>query len=65
MGAYLASCAKIGKSQEKLFSGKATFQVDPDTHAQAALAAQVRGIVLNQSAEEALGKQAAAKLTGV
>ena len=62
---YLATCAKIGKSPEKPFSGKVMFRVDPATHARAALAAQVRGISLNQWAEEALGKQAAADLARV
>jgi predicted HicB family RNase H-like nuclease len=40
------------------------FRVDPSTHARAALAAQLRGLSLNQWAEEALNKQAGADLAG-
>jgi predicted HicB family RNase H-like nuclease len=55
---YLAACAKAGKSPEKPFSGRVMFRVDPEVHAQAALAAQLSGKSLNQWAEEAL-KEAA------
>ncbi len=59
---YLETCAKAGKPAEKPYSGRVMFRVDPGTHARAALAAQLRGISLNQWAEEALDKQAAADL---
>ena len=51
---YLATCEKLGKSPEKPFSGRVMFRVAPETHARAALAAQLAGKSLNQWAEEAL-----------
>ena len=55
---YLATCAKAGKSPEKPFSGRVMFRVAPETHARAALAAQLAGKSLNQWAEEALREAA-------
>ena len=55
---YLALCRKIGKQPKKPFSGKVMFRIAPETHAKAALAAQLKGISLNQWAEEALNKAA-------
>ena len=55
---YLALCRKIGKQPKKPFSGKVMFRIAPETHAKAALAAQLKGISLNQWAEEALDKAA-------
>ena len=54
---YIAVCAKARKTPEKAFSGKVMFRVAPDVHASAALAAQMRGVSLNQWAEDALRKQ--------
>ena len=59
---YLATCRKAGKSPEKPYSGKVMFRVDPATHAKAALAAQLRGVSLNQWAEETIHRQAEADL---
>ncbi len=59
---YLATCRKAGKSPEKPYSGKVMFRVEPATHARAALAAQLRGISLNQWAEETIRRQAEADL---
>ncbi len=55
---YLATCQKAGKSPEKPFSGRVMFRVAPETHARAALAAQLSGKSLNQWAEEALREAA-------
>jgi predicted HicB family RNase H-like nuclease len=55
---YVETCAKTGKAPEKVFSGQVMFRIDPSVHALAALAAQVRGMSLNQWAEEAIGTQA-------
>lgn len=55
---YLAFCAETGKSPDKPYSGKMMFRVDPQVHAKAALAAQLKGISLNQWAEEVLDKAA-------
>ena len=62
---YLETCQKAGKSPEKPYSGKVMFRVDPATHAKAALAAQLRGISLNQWAEETIHRQAEADLVSV
>lgn len=51
---YLESCARIGKPPEKGYSGKLMIRTDPSVHAQAALAAMIEGISLNQFAERAL-----------
>jgi len=59
---YLEACRKVGKSPEKPYSGKVMFRVEPATHAKAALAAQLRGISLNQWAEETIHRQAEAEL---
>jgi predicted HicB family RNase H-like nuclease len=59
---YLETCSKAGKSPEKPYSGKVMFRVAPATHARAALAAQLRGISLNQWAEETIHRQAEADL---
>ena len=55
---YLETCRKVGKAPEKPFSGKVMFRIAPETHARAALAAEIMGMSLNQWAEEVL-KQAA------
>jgi predicted HicB family RNase H-like nuclease len=51
---YLAFCKEIGKEPNKPYSGKVMFRIDPQVHAKAALAAQLKGISLNQWAEEVL-----------
>ena len=55
---YLATCQKAGKSPERPFSGRVMFRIAPETHARAALAAQLSGKSLNQWAEEALREAA-------
>ena len=59
---YVETCAKIGKTPEKPFSGKVMFRVSPEIHAQASLAAELSGKSLNQWAEEALRETAARDL---
>ena len=51
---YLAHCKEIGKQPNKPFSGKVMFRIAPETHAKATLAAQLKGMSLNQWAEEVL-----------
>jgi predicted HicB family RNase H-like nuclease len=62
---YLETCAKVGKTPEKAYSGNLMFRVPPEVHAGAALAAERSGKSLNQWAEEALaaaiGKSAPAE----
>jgi predicted HicB family RNase H-like nuclease len=55
---YLAFCKEQGKEPNKPYSGKMMFRVDPQVHAKAALAAQLKGISLNQWAEEVLREAA-------
>jgi predicted HicB family RNase H-like nuclease len=58
---YTETCAKIGKPPQKPYSGKLMFRVDPEIHAQAALAAKLKGQSLNTWAANAL--RDAAQLT--
>lgn len=51
---YIETCSKIGKEPERSYSGKVMFRVSPDIHRKAAIAAELRGISLNQWAEEVL-----------
>ena len=55
---YLAYCKELGKQPNKPFSGKVMFRIAPEIHAKAALAAQLKGISLNQWAEEVMEKAA-------
>lgn len=55
---YIETCKKIGKPPQKPYSGKVMFRIDPQVHAKAALAAQLKGISLNQWAEEVLREAA-------
>jgi predicted HicB family RNase H-like nuclease len=55
---YVETCAKIGKTPEKPYSGKLMFRVDPQLHAQAALAAKLKGQSLNTWATNALREAA-------
>jgi predicted HicB family RNase H-like nuclease len=56
---YLETCAKIGKTPRKSYSGQMMLRVDPAVRAKAALAAELAGKSLNQWSEEALAKAAA------
>lgn len=53
---YLVTCAQIGKSPERPYSGKVMFRLDPAVHAKAALAAELQGKSLNQWAQEVLSE---------
>jgi predicted HicB family RNase H-like nuclease len=55
---YLETCARIGKSPQKAYSGKMMFRVDPDVHRRAALAAELSGKSLNQWAQDVLASAA-------
>ena len=55
---YVETCAKIGKSPEKPYSGNLMLRVDPAVHAQAARAAELAGKSLNQWGEEVLSAAA-------
>ncbi|PAU94050.1 type II toxin-antitoxin system HicB family antitoxin [Paracoccus salipaludis] len=51
---YIETCARIGKEPDRSYSGKVMFRLSPDIHRKAAIAAELRGISLNQWAEEVL-----------
>jgi predicted HicB family RNase H-like nuclease len=55
---YVATCAKIGKSPDRPFSGKLMLRVDPAVHAASVQAAQLAGISLNQWSERVLAEAA-------
>ena len=59
---YLATCTAIGKTPEKAYSGRVMVRIDPKVHADAALAAQLSGVSLNQFSEEALAMLAEKRL---
>jgi predicted HicB family RNase H-like nuclease len=60
---YIETCAKIGKAPDRPYSGKLMFRVDPEVHAQAALAAKLKGQSLNAWAAGVL-REAARATTG-
>jgi predicted HicB family RNase H-like nuclease len=55
---YLALCKETGKEPNKPYSGNVMFRIDPEVHAKAALAAQLKGVSLNQWAEDVLREAA-------
>ena len=62
MDDYLATCRKVGKQPERQMSGNLMLRVDPQVHANAAIAAELSGKSLNQWAEEILRREAASKM---
>jgi len=55
---YLETCARLGKSPERPYSGKVMLRIDPLLHARVAVAAQLAGKSINQFGEEALRRAA-------
>ena len=51
---YLATCAKLGRNPQKAASGKLMLRVPSDVHGAALVAAQVKGLSLNQWATDVL-----------
>lgn len=51
---YLETCAALGRSPQKPYSGKIMLRVDPAIHARAAAAAEAQGKSLNAWAQELL-----------
>ena len=56
---YIETCAKIGKTPQKPYSGQLMVRVDPQVHADAALAAELAGKSLAKWTEEKLREAAA------
>lgn len=61
---YIETCARVGKSPEKPYSGKLMLRVDPAVHSKAALAAEIAGKSLNQWGEEVLRDAAEKAVAG-
>jgi predicted HicB family RNase H-like nuclease len=55
---YVETCAKIGRTPEKPYSGQIMVRVDPAVHAKAALVAQLAGKSLTKWTEETLREAA-------
>jgi predicted HicB family RNase H-like nuclease len=55
---YLETCAKIGKTPEKPYSGRMMLRVDPAIHAKSVEAAELAGKSLNQWTEDVLRRAA-------
>jgi predicted HicB family RNase H-like nuclease len=55
---YIETCAKLGQTPQKPYSGNLMLRIDPVVHSKAALAAELAGKSLNQWSEEALDKAA-------
>ena len=55
---YIDTCAKLGKTPERPFSGKLMLRVDPAVHAKSVEAAELAGKSLNQWTEEVLRRAA-------
>lgn len=55
---YIADCAKTGKVALKPASGKLMLRVAPEIHSAALIAAQARGVSLNQWAAKVLQEAA-------
>lgn len=57
---YIDTCAKIGKDPQKPYSGRVMFRIAPETHRMAAIAAETKGVSLNEWAETVLAEAARA-----
>jgi predicted HicB family RNase H-like nuclease len=55
---YLATCEKLNRPAQKPASGKLMLRVPPEVHGAALVAAQVKGMSLNQWASQALREAA-------
>lgn len=57
---YLETCARLGRSPQKPYSGKLMLRIDPLLHAQAAAIAEAKGKSLNAWTQEVLQQAIAA-----
>jgi predicted HicB family RNase H-like nuclease len=51
---YLETCAKVGKTPQRPYSGKVMLRISPELHANIAMRAEASGKSLNQWAAETL-----------
>ena len=56
---YIETCARLGKSPERPFSGKLMLRLDPAVHAKSVEAAELAGKSLNQWTEDVLRRATA------
>jgi predicted HicB family RNase H-like nuclease len=56
---YLETCARLGRTPQKPYSGKLLLRVDPLLHARAAMLAEAQGKSLNAWAQEVLAQAVA------
>lgn len=56
---YLETCARLGSTPQKPYSGKLLLRVDPLLHARAAMLAEAQGKSLNAWAQEVLAQAVA------
>jgi predicted HicB family RNase H-like nuclease len=61
---YIASCAKLGRPAQRPYSGQIMVRVDPQVHANVAIAAELRGTSINKWAEEKLREAAELETRG-
>jgi predicted HicB family RNase H-like nuclease len=61
---YLDTCAKVGKTPNKPYSGALMVRIDPQVHANVAIAAELRGASINKWAEEKLSEAADQEMQG-
>lgn len=53
---YLETCAKVGRTPQKPYSGKVMLRIDPALHAKAAALAEAEGKSLNAWTQEQIQK---------
>lgn len=56
---YIETCARLGKTPERPFSGKLMLRLDPVVHARSVEAAELAGKSLNQWTEDVLRRATA------
>ena len=56
---YIETCARLGKTPERPFSGKLMLRLDPAVHAKSVEAAELAGKSLNQWTEDVLRRATA------
>ncbi len=59
---YIETCARVGKKPQKPYSGQIMVRVDPQVHANAAMAAELSGKSLTKWTEEKLREAAEREL---
>ena len=58
---YIETCAKLGKTPDRPFSGKMMLRLDPAVHAKSVEAAELAGKSLNQWTEDVLRRAVGAQ----